>query len=221
MNFFVDNIAYDYLKKNNKRKGFKMKKIIILLLLLLILPFEGVRALFVNGEKIDFENKITTPANRNFAYMIHDGCEYTVAIPAGAQKLMYPTDMTNPIVLWQTTDYQQSKMDFYQEISSTADYSAKTSFFRKNENGEYYQMYIYELNSYDWVYGEITLNDYYMDSMTRDHRSATVLHEMLHVFGLNDLYSSRNKGSIMYGYDNRDTMVMTADANQVLNNKYN
>ena len=134
---------------------------------------------------------------------------------------MYPTNMTNPIVLWQTTDYQQSKMDFYQVSSSTADYSAATSFFRKNASGQYYQMYISELNLYDWVYGKITFNDYYMVSMTKEHRSATVLHEMLHVFGLNDLYSLSNKGSIMYGVDDRNTMVMTADANQVLNEKYN
>ena len=82
-------------------------------------------------------------------------------------------------------------------------------------------MPIYQLNLYDWVYGEITLNDYYMDDMTSNHRSATVLHEMLHVFGLNDLYNQSNKGSIMYGFDNRNTMVMTSDANQVLNDKYN
>lgn len=197
-----------------------MKKLVILLMLLLIVPLE-TKALYVNGEKIDFEHRITTPANKNFAYMIHEGCEYTVAIPDGAKKLMYPTNMTNPIVLWQTTDYQQSKMDFYQVSSSTADYSAATSFFRKNASGQYYQMYISELNLYDWVYGEITLNDYYMVSMTKEHRSATVLHEMLHVFGLNDLYSLSNKGSIMYGVDDRNTMVMTADANQVLNEKYN
>ena len=106
-----------------------MKKVIIIsLMILLLFCNEKVEALYVNGEKIDFDNKITTPANRNFAYMIHDGCEYTVAIPAGAQKLMYPTGMTNPIVLWQTTNYQQSKMDFYQENLSNVDYSAKTSF---------------------------------------------------------------------------------------------
>ena len=199
-----------------------MKKVIIIsLMILLLFCNEKVEALYVNGEKIDFDNKITTPANRNFAYMIHDGCEYTVAIPAGAQKLMYPTGMTNPIVLWQTTNYQQSKMDFYQENLSNVDYSAKTSFFRKNTNDEYYQMPIYQLNLYDWVYGEITLNVFYIDDITSNHRSATVLHEMLHVFGLNDLYNQSNKGSIMYGFDNRNTMVMTSDANQVLNDKYN
>lgn len=62
-----------------------MKKLVILLMLLLIVPLE-TKALYVNGEKIDFEHRITTPANKNFAYMIHEGCEYTVAIPDGAKK---------------------------------------------------------------------------------------------------------------------------------------
>lgn len=197
-----------------------MKKIVVLLILLLTMPI-GVNALYVNGEKIDFENKLTTPANRNFAYMIHEGCEYTVAIPAGAQKLMYPANMTNPIVLWQTTNYQQSKIDFYQESEPNAYYSAYVITFRKNTSGDYEAMPVYERDLYNWTYGEIWLNDASMVNMSSDHRSATILHEMLHVFGLNDLYYSSNIGSIMYGYDDRATKIMTSDANQVLNEKYN
>jgi len=198
-----------------------MKKVVILLIMLLIIPLE-VKALYVNGERIDWNKRLTTPTNKNFAYMIHDGCEYTVAVPAAAQKLMYPTNMTNPIVLWQTTNYEQSKMDFFQEYEEYSSYIAYAISFRKNDSGVYYAMDPTEKDLYDWVYGEIYLNDYYLNSMTADKRSTTILHEMLHVFGLKDLYNEANKGSIMYGYGySRTTTVLTSDANQVLNNKYN
>lgn len=53
-------------------------------------------------------------------------------------------------------------------------------------------------------------------------RKLTILHEMLHVYGLRDLYSSDKTWSIMYGVrDGRTATGLTSDANQVLVNKYN
>ena len=56
---------------------------------------------------------------------------------------------------------------------------------------------------------------------TNQKRAAIIIHEMLHGFGLKDLYSSLNKNSIMYGYSSGTATGVTSDANQILNDKYN
>lgn len=193
----------------------------LLIMMLMVFGIENVSATNVNGERIDWNNKITMAANKNVAYMIHDGCEYTVSIPNAVNKLMYPSGMTNPLILYQTTTYQHSKMDFYQIYDTGIQSVAYTTSWRKNSSGNYYAMPTYEKDMYDWVYAEITLNDAYMDPMTNQKRAAIIIHEMLHGFGLKDLYSSLNKNSIMYGYSSGTATGVTSDANQILNDKYN
>jgi hypothetical protein len=172
---------------------------------------------FASAEDIDWNNKLTQGAN--IAYWIDSSCEYTVSIPSAANKLMNPIGMTNPLVISKTTVKSSSKIDFYQKYANDG-YVASTSVFRKNSSGVYYQMPVSEKEIYDWVYGEIRLNDYYMGSYTNANREKTIIHEMLHVYGLKDLYDSSNSWSIMYGYSSGTATALTSDANAVLNAKY-
>lgn len=163
---------------------------------------------------IDYNNKMTS--GRDIAYYIAPGTEYTVSIPSAAQKLMYPSGMSNNIVLSRTTNSNASKMDFYQY--RTADgIAAKTSSWRKNSAGAYYAMPVIEKDSYDWVYAEIHINDYYMAGYTNTNRDKVLIHEMLHGYGLKDI---NRPTSIMHYTVGGSATGLTSDANTVLNQKY-
>lgn len=60
-----------------------------------------------------------------------------------------------------------------------------------------------------------------MSDRISSKNTVTVVHEMLHCYGLKDTYSSDQKDSIMYGYSSRTATGLTEDANDVLNDKYN
>ncbi|MGL6247890.1 MAG: hypothetical protein ACRC3A_02240 [Culicoidibacterales bacterium] len=161
---------------------------------------------------IDFNNKLTN--GQNIAYMIHPGVEYTQSIPNAVQKLMYPSGLTNNLVLNRTTNYTTSKLDFYQE-RVVNNINAYARVFRKNTAGAYYNS-TSQMDSLDWIYGEVFLNDYRMVGYSNTVREAIIIHEMLHVYGCKDI---TNSASIMYMYTPLATGV-TSDANRVLNNKY-
>ncbi|MGM0867544.1 MAG: hypothetical protein ACQEWF_23105 [Bacillota bacterium] len=170
-----------------------------------------------SAEDIDWNKKLYQ--GRDISYWIAPGNEYTVSIPSAVTKLMYPSGMTNPIILNKTTVNQSSKMDFYQ-YDAPDNVGAKTAVFKKNASGVYYKMPSATKDNYDWIYGEIKLNDYYLKDFSTTNREKIILHEMLHVYGLKDLYDESNKWSIMYYGTNSTATGLTSDANAVLNAKY-
>lgn len=203
----------------------KNKKIIVLILsITTFITFLLINTSIQAYTDIAWDKKLTS--GKDIAYFITSGCEYTASIPEAVKLLRYPSGMWNPIVLTKTTVQKQSKMDFYQiyndgEYSNT---SAYTIIYRKTDSG-YTGLKVAngytQPDQYDWVYGDITLNDYLMRNYG-DSKKLTILHEMLHVYGLRDLYSSDKTWSIMYGYrSGRTATGLTSDANQVLVNKYN
>lgn len=167
------------------------------------------------GTDIDWNNKLIN--GRNIAYMIRPGVEYTKSIPNAVNKLMYPSGMSNNLVLNPTTSYMTSKLDFYQTYSANG-INASAYVYRKDSYGNYYNS-TEQKDSLDWVYGEVKINDYYMANFSANYPAtceAIIVHEMLHVYGLKDI---SNSSSIMYGYTPLAKGV-TSDANNVLNNKY-
>ena len=176
-------------------------------------------AVNVNGERIDWLKKMAT--GQNIGYWIAPGNEYTTSIPNAVQKIMYPSGMSNPMVLWKTTVNSNSNMDFYQYYSSSStEPVAKTTSHRKNASGNYYAMPVSEKDTYNWVYAEVRLNDYHMDGLTNTKREAVIVHEMLHGYGLRDLYNNANRASIMFGSISGTATGLTSDANSILNAKY-
>ncbi len=190
----------------------------VLLSLFVILPFTNVDALTLNGERIDWYMKMT--GGKDIAYWIDPNCEYTVSIPNAVQKLMYPDGLSNPLILSYTDVNQNSKMDFYQYYDILDGSAAYTTTHKKNSNGEYYAMFPNEKDVNDWVYAELHINDYLMNNISKTEREKILIHEMLHGYGLKDLYNEANKASIMYGKNGGVASGVTADANRILNDKY-
>lgn len=146
--------------------------------------------------------------------MIRPGCEYTVSISRAVNKLMYPPVLSNNLILSNTTNYLSSKMDFNQY--SVADrQNGFSDVFRKDSSGQYYNSNS-QMNTYDWVYGEVNINDCYMNSYSDSVREAVIMHEMLHVYGVAHNDSTY---SIMYPKTPQVSQV-TIDANTVVNQKY-
>lgn len=56
--------------------------------------------------------------------------------------------------------------------------------------------------------------------MTNAKREVILIHEMLHGYGLKDLYDSRNISSIMFGYSHGTATGVTAEVNTILTEKY-
>lgn len=192
-----------------------------------------------SSESIAWNKKLSN--GTTFNYWIDSNCEYTSSIPSAANGLMYPNGLYNPISMYQTNIKSNSIMDFYQ-ISSCSGFwentAGATSTFRKNSSGQYYQMSNIEKDCYDWIYAEITINDYYLctsvfnsyfapygDNITGGNvntfRKKIIIHEMCHALGCKDLKYEGNKDSIMYYIGTAGTgLSLTTDANQVLINKY-
>lgn len=162
-----------------------------------------------------WNNKLTS--GTKIAYRIASNCQYTTSIPNAVQRLMYPPGMSNPIVLWKTDVYMDSKMDFYQYYNNWTDanINAYAETYRKIA-GQYYRMYTYEKDLYDWIYGDISINDYNMDPYSNNTRELVIMHEMMHVYGSIDI---DNQFSILYRYT-PTCNGLTSDANSILNDKY-
>ncbi len=132
---------------------------------------------------------------------------------------MYPPGLTNRLNLYHTTNIQKAKIEFYQYYQSSginAGVNAYTVVFRK-QNGVYVNG-VSTMNSLDWVYGEVHINEYRMGTYSNVLRESIIIHEMLHVYGLKDQYY--DPYSIMYGYTLYNVTDVTPDANAVINSKY-
>lgn len=174
----------------------------------------------INGERVDTSGSLTVGTKIN--YWIDSSNEYTVSIPAAITRLMYPPGLSNNLVLNKTTVNQKSKLDFYQ-YSSNNYVNAYAMRFAKNSSGVYAAITVGSAQSgTNWVYGEVYINDYLMGKYTNTARTNVILHEILHVYGMNDLYKSTNKYSIMYGSSQYFTVDRNIDStiNAVLNRKY-
>lgn len=199
------------------------KSIIVVLSLCIILSSTAYAYTYINGERIDWKRKMTD--GRSIYYWIAPTCEYTVSVPAATQLLMYPNNgLSNPMNLYSTNQQSNGKIEFHQYYVNTST-AAKTRSYRKNSSANYYAMPKSEKDQYDWVWAKIEINDYKMDGMSNTLRKTILVHEMLHAFGLRDLYESSNRGSIMYGYYNQwHSNVLnegvTEEANDILNEKY-
>lgn len=161
---------------------------------------------------IDFNGKLSQ--GRDVYYWVSPSNEYISSIPSAVSKLRYPSGMYNPIVLNKTSVQKQSKIDIYQ-YSSRDNTNAYQQSFRKNANGQYYNC-TSQMDSYDWVFGKVYINDQYMKNYNNDLKSTIILHEILHNYGCKDI---ANSSSIMY-FATPNVRGLTSDANRVLNNKY-
>ena len=206
-----------------------MKKNVICILLIsfmfLVFPLRNVSALtYINGERIDWAKEMTLATSIN--YWLAPGNTYTVSIPNAVQTLMYPnTGQYNPLNLYPTTIQQKAKIELYQD-NNVSPYTAATSVYRKNSSGIYYAMPIAEKDTYDWVWAKIILFENNMVNLSSDLKKTIIVHEMLHAYGLRDLYNYSNNNSIMHGYWDQWTQSViqagvTNDANNILNEKYN
>ena len=174
-----------------------LKKLLILLLTTIVLftifSFKSTTKAYT---AIAWDRSLTS--GKDIAYYIASGCEYTVSIPQAVQLLVTPSGMWNPLSLSKTTVQSHSKMDFFQ-IYNNAEYfntSARTIIYRKTDSG-YVSLKVQGgftgPDTYDWIYGDIQLNDFVMSQYSSTDRNLTILHEMLHVYGLRDLYGNNSR----------------------------
>ena len=173
-----------------------------------------------NGERLDFLKKMSP--GTNIGYKIFPGNEYTSSIPAAINALMYPPgSLSNPMVLWQTTVTANSQMDFYQYSKASSGIAGYALVFRKDDNGGgYYELGAAGMDAFNWRYAEVWLNDARMDELSTTKRKVTILHEMLHGYGLQDLIKPASKGSIMYAFTSGTATALTSESNAVLVAKY-
>lgn len=197
---------------NKSMKKISIISLIVVTMFITISFNTNIKAYTTNTD-IDFNNKLTQ--GKDIAYYMVSGNQYTATIPQAVSKLRYPSGMWNPIVLTSTTVQKNSKMDMYQYSENDGN-NAKTSVFRKNTAGVYYNS-TSEMDLNDWVYGKIYINDTYMSAYDNNLRSTIILHEMLHVYGCKDI---NNTSSIMH-YSTPSVRNLTSDANAVLVQKYN
>jgi len=194
----------------------KSKNKLFIIGVLFVILCLGLSTKVQAAERINWNGRLKS--GKDIYYWIDSSCQYTATIPQAVSKLRYPTGLWNPIVLNKTTTKSYSKMDFYQYYDSSSNLYAYTERYKAKTNGTENIAYLSELDSIEWIYGKIYLNDANLDPCDNDLRSTIILHEMCHVYGGKDVYDNAN--TIMYG---RTPTVrgLTSDFNSVLVNKYN
>ncbi|MGL4588989.1 MAG: hypothetical protein ACRCUP_01955 [Mycoplasmatales bacterium] len=198
-------------------KKFLKKSVSVLMLFVIDFAVfsDGIRLRAAANTDIDYNRKLIN--GKSIAYRISPEVDYTVSIQNAINKLTRPPASVgkNRLVLKKTDDHNASKMDFYQYRRADR-FNGYATKFRKNSNNRYYAVSAAEQEKYDWVYGEIKLNDYYMSKYTNTVKEVIILHEMLHIYGLKNV---SNPSSVMYYLTPRAT-GLTKDANVALNKKY-
>jgi len=195
-----------------------------------ILPVGANTSSAANVAKISYKMRITPGQNNHtIAYWWATSGSKAVnskfqnRILAAREKIMYPGGgMTNPIILWRTTNNNDSKMDFYQMNLGDDIPAIATSWRRPTPTSQYQRMQLSDKDKFNWVYGEITLNHKFVEKHDPSDTllEAIIIHEMMHVYGAKNIYDNRK--SIMHGHPDQWQNVkgLTADANQLLRNKY-
>ncbi|MDR1409589.1 MAG: hypothetical protein LBJ12_04845, partial [Oscillospiraceae bacterium] len=188
-------------------------------------PVSAVGSSAAEVAKISFKKKLTPgQTNHTIAYYwepsgsLSLNANYQNRVVSVRERIMYPGGgMTNPIILWRTTVYSDSKMDFTQNNNLLSGAAASTSVWRKNSSNQWYNS-TNQMDTYDWVFGKITLNHYYMKDYSNAKNELIIMHEMMHVYGAKDI--SDDPSSIMYKKTSWTCTGLTPDANKLLNNKY-
>ncbi|MDR3344864.1 MAG: hypothetical protein LBT21_04660 [Oscillospiraceae bacterium] len=111
-------------------------------------------------------------------------------------------------------------MDFYQKNTADSTNATASCWRRPTPTSDYQAMIISAKDTYDWVYGEIELNHYYLQSRSDVLNEATIMHEMMHVFGAKDITDDPLSIMQSSATNPRTVTVLTADANKLLKNKY-
>ncbi|MDR1410542.1 MAG: hypothetical protein LBJ12_09875 [Oscillospiraceae bacterium] len=161
----------------------------------------------------------------NIAYMVHGTCKtnYLSRIVAARERIMYPPGLSNPIILWRTETYADSKMDFYQVSETAGNWYGSTTRFRRVAPGSatssFSAISLAQADTYDWIYGEIKLNHPKMQTYSAAKQELVIVHEMLHVYGCKDL-TGGNSIMLPIAIHTGTVTQVTKDANDVLVEKY-
>lgn len=148
---------------------------------------------------------------KDMGYYIDENCEYTVSIPKAVQNWMYP-GWSNPINL-ALVEKNNSSIDFYQVYEPNSGANAYAKFKKKGG----VPIYIHELKYTNWRYGEVFFNESYMGNRNSTDNIATIIHEIGHILGLDDI---NNINSIMHYSAGRIQKKVTKDANDAIVRKY-
>lgn len=182
-----------------------MKKKIVTLIIaitLLILPSFS----YAYGTNISLPGKLELGVSR-VGYWISPGCEYTVSIPLAAQNWENP-GWTNPINLLSVSESSYSNIDFYQSNTASKANASTRVFLKGGAVASW---------NYPWRYAEIMLYESNMGSRPQYKNVGTIIHEMGHAFGLDDI---NNRYSIMHYSSDKVYFKVTKDANDAIVRKY-
>lgn len=188
----------------------KRNSLLIVLVMLFIMAFTIKNSFATSNTNIDLGGKLDRGV-RSLGYYISPECEYTVSIPKAIKNWEYP-GWNNPINIY-SVEKANSNIDFFQIYKKGANYNAYAEFFL--EGGR--QLRISQLRTTDWRYGEIRLNEANMGRRNSVDNVATIIHEIGHILGLDDI---NNVNSIMHFSADRKPKTVTKDANDAIVRKY-
>ncbi len=158
-------------------------------------------------------NAVLSGGVNDMDYWISPDCTFTATIPAAVEAWVCP-GWTNPINLTAQASNYGSEMDFYE-------YSSKD--YRNGYSSTYLwgpvQVTLAQKDTvgFEYDFGRIYINAYYMDTYTSNRKMVITAHEMGHVFGLKDISST---SSLMYYATPISVTGVTYDANQAIVSKY-
>ncbi|MDR1409208.1 MAG: hypothetical protein LBJ12_02835 [Oscillospiraceae bacterium] len=145
-------------------------------------------------------------------------------IIAARERIMYPPGLSNPIILWRTTTWLDSKMDFKQYAGNqTTATVGVTQWFKRiapgNTQSSFGVMMKSELDQQDWLYGTIAFGNAQMKRYNANKQELIIIHEMMHVYGGKDITAA---SSILNAAEIESGVVtkLTSDANSILVDKY-
>lgn len=133
------------------------------------------------NERISFNGRMKD--GKNIYYWVDSGNSYASRINEAKSKLRYPSGLWNPIVLNRTNTKKRSKMDLYQYYDTSSSANAYTQFFKAKSNGNENIAYIRELDSIEWIYNKILINDYHMKAYDNNLKSTVILHDECDIIG--------------------------------------
>lgn len=190
----------------------KNLKLSVMLLGFVVFACIGATSVFATNNTVISNRYRLSGGVSNLKYYIGSNCDYTVSIPRAVRKWMYP-GWYNPISMEKTDYIGLSRIDFFEDNDSTANYYAYTRCF---EFGGI-QVTPSQKDEKNWDYGEIYLNDPKLTSLNNNSKVLSVIeHEMGHVFGLRDI----NRPSSLMHFNGATFNEVTKDANDAINSKY-
>ncbi|MGX7071308.1 hypothetical protein [Helcococcus kunzii] len=175
---------------------------IFLAIVLLVVP----TYVYAYGTNISLPGKLELGVKR-VGYWISPGCEYTVSIPKAAENWEKP-GWWNPINLFHVAESRYSNIDFNQSNSASNANATTMVYLKGGAPGSWNK---------PWRYAVITLMESNMGKRERYKNIGTIIHEMGHAFGLDDI---NNRHSIMHYTSDKINYKVTKDANDAVARKY-